>query len=105
MIDPIYVSYYGLTDMQSFEITNGRAWQFRTVGFGHSLNEWADLFSVLRATGYDDIISIEHEDSYMSVEEGLDKAINNLKQVIMTQPASTPRAFAADERFYKPKSR
>ena len=70
-IDPNYVSYYGVTDMQSFGTAFGRAWQFRTVGFGHDLKIWADLFSTMRSVGYDDIVSIEHEDSYMSVEEGL----------------------------------
>ena len=45
-IDPSKVSYYGVTDMQSFSTAFGRAWQFRTVGFGHDLKDWADLFSV-----------------------------------------------------------
>lgn len=98
-IDPNYVSYYGVTDMQSFGTAYGRAWQFRTVGFGHDLKEWANLFSVMRSIGYDDIVSIEHEDSYMSVDEGLDKAVANLKQVLMFQPGSKPKAFAIDERF------
>ncbi len=98
-IDPAYVSYYGVTDMQSFGVAYGRGWQFRTVGFGHDLKEWSNIFSVLRATGYDDIISIEHEDSYMSVEEGLEKAVNNLKQVMIFEPASAPKAFNLDERF------
>jgi len=98
-IDPNHVSYYGVTDMQSFSNAFGRAWQFRTVGFGHDLKVWADLFSVLRSVGYDEIVSIEHEDSYMSVEEGLDKAVSNLKQVLMFEPPSTPKAFAIDERF------
>lgn len=99
MIDPNYVSYYGVTDMQSFGVAYGRGWQFRTVGYGHGLKEWADIFSTLRATGYDGVISIEHEDSYMSIEEGLDKAIANLKQVMIFQPASAPKAFDIDKRF------
>jgi sugar phosphate isomerase/epimerase len=99
MIDPANASYYGLTDMQGFGNAFGRAWQFRTVGFGHGLKEWADIFGALRAAGYDDIVSIEHEDSYMSVEEGLDKAIANLRQVMIFEPASAPKAFAIDERF------
>jgi sugar phosphate isomerase/epimerase len=99
MINPDYVSYYGVTDMQSFEVAFSRGWQFRTVGFGHDLKEWANIFSVLRANGYDGIISIEHEDSYMSVEEGLDKAIFNLNQAMIFQPASTPEAFVIDKRF------
>ena len=99
MIDKNYVSYYGLTDMQSFGQTYGRGWQFRTVGFGHSMKEWADIMSALRASGYDDVISIEHEDGYMSVDEGFEKAISNLKQVMMFEPASSPKAFSLDERF------
>lgn len=98
-VDPEYVSYYGVTDMQSFGTAYGRAWQFRTVGFGHDLKTWADLFSVMRSVGYDEIVSIEHEDSYMSVEEGLDKAVTNLKQVLPVLPGASPRAFAIDERF------
>jgi sugar phosphate isomerase/epimerase len=96
MVDPATVSYFGLTDMQSFGQVFGRAWQFRTVGFGHSLKEWADIFSALRAAGYDGIVSIEHEDSYMSVEEGLDKAIANLRQTMIFDPASAPKAFEID---------
>ena len=99
MVDPVNASYYGLTDMQAFSVVFGRAWQFRTVGFGHSLKEWADIFSALRAAGYDGIVSIEHEDAYMSVEEGLDKAIANLRQTMIFEQASAPKAFAIDERF------
>jgi len=93
MVDPANVSYHGLTDMQSFGTVYGRAWQFRTVGFGHSLKEWADIFSSLRASGYDGIVSIEHEDGYMSVGEGLDKAVANLRQVMMFEEAAKPKAF------------
>ena len=98
-IDPNYVSYYGVTDMQSFGTAFGRAWQFRTVGFGHELKVWADLFSTMRSVGYDEFVSIEHEDSYMSVEEGLDKAVANLRQVLLVQPASKPKAFDIDEKY------
>jgi sugar phosphate isomerase/epimerase len=98
-IDPNYVSYYGVTDMQSFGTAFGRAWQFRTVGFGHELKVWADLFSTMRSVGYDEFVSIEHEDSYMSVEEGLDKAVANLRQVLLVQPGSKPKAFDLDEKY------
>jgi sugar phosphate isomerase/epimerase len=97
--DPANISYYGVCDMQSFGNAYTRGWQFRTVGYGHDLKTWADIFSTLRSVGYDEIISIEHEDSYMSVEEGLDKAVANLKQVLIFEPAAKPRAFAIDERF------
>ena len=100
-IDEEYVSYYGLTDMQSFGVAYGRGWQFRTVGYGHDLKVWADIFSTLRSTGYDGVISIEHEDSYMSVEEGLNKAVSNLNQTVIFEPASAPKAFEIDDKFLK----
>jgi sugar phosphate isomerase/epimerase len=99
MINPANVSYYGLTDMQSFGNAYGRGWQFRTIGFGHELKAWADIFSTLRSVGYDGVVSIEHEDSYMSVNEGLRKAVANLAQVMIFEPAAAPKAFDLDERF------
>ena len=98
-IDPEYVSYYGLTDMQSFGTTYGRGWQFRTVGYGHDLKTWADIFSTLRSTGYDGVISIEHEDGYMSIEEGLNKAVDNLNQTVIIEPPSSVKAFDIDDKF------
>jgi hypothetical protein len=59
----------------------------------------ADLFSVMCSVGYEDIVSIEHEDLYMSIDEGLEKAVHNLKQVMMLEPGSKPKAFNLDERF------
>jgi sugar phosphate isomerase/epimerase len=74
--------------MQSYDNLQSRAWQFRTVGFGHSLKEWADILSALRLTGYDYVVSIEHEDALMSIEEGFHKAVANLKQVMPRESLS-----------------
>jgi sugar phosphate isomerase/epimerase len=63
-----------------------RAWQFRTVGFGHDLKTWADIISTLRLVGYDYVVSIEHEDGLMSVDEGFTKAVQNLQQVLIREP-------------------
>jgi sugar phosphate isomerase/epimerase len=35
--------------------------------------------------GYDDVLSIEHEDSLMSVDEGLSKAAAFLSQVVIKE--------------------
>ena len=43
---------------------------FRTVGYGHDALVWKDIVSNLRLVGYDDVLSIEHEDSLMSPREG-----------------------------------
>ena len=85
-IDPVNVNRYGLTDMQSYSNMLDRAWQFRSVGFGHDLKTWADIMSALRLVGYDYVVSIEHEDGLMSVEEGFTKAVENLQQVLIREP-------------------
>jgi sugar phosphate isomerase/epimerase len=87
-IEQSNVNKYGLTDMQSYTQMFDRAWQFRTVGFGHDLKTWADIISALRLVGYDYVVSIEHEDGLMSVEEGFTKAVENLQQVLIREPLS-----------------
>ena len=85
-IDPVNVNKYGLTDMQPYTNMLERAWQFRSVGFGHSVKEWADIISALRLVGYDYVVSIEHEDGLMSIDEGFSKAVANLQQVLIREP-------------------
>lgn len=87
-IDPINVNMHGITDMQSYTLMQDRAWQFRTVGYGHDMKTWADIISALRLHGYDYAVSIEHEDGLMSVDEGFTKAVRNLQQVIMEDSAA-----------------
>ncbi|MBD3920859.1 sugar phosphate isomerase/epimerase [Paenibacillus sp. PR3] len=85
-IDPINVNAHGITDMQPYTQMLDRAWQFRTVGFGHDLKTWADIISELRLVGYDYVVSIEHEDGLMSIDEGFTKAVQNLQQVLIREP-------------------
>jgi sugar phosphate isomerase/epimerase len=42
---------------------------------------------MLRMKGYDGVISIEHEDSYMSIQEGFEKAVAYLKSVLIREAA------------------
>ena len=64
-----------------------RSWVFRTVGYGHDALHWKEILSTLRSVGYDDVISIEHEDALMSSKEGLTKAIRFLQDtMIFEQP-------------------
>lgn len=85
-IDPVNIHKHGVTDMQSYTLMSDRAWQFRTVGYGHDLKVWADMMSALRLVGYDYVVSIEHEDGLMSINEGFSKAVSNLKQVLIEEP-------------------
>jgi sugar phosphate isomerase/epimerase len=84
-IDQDNVNMYGLTDMQPYGQIQTRAWNFRSVGCGHSLQEWSDMMSALRTYGYDYVVSIEHEDPLMSIEEGFMRAVTNLKTVLIKE--------------------
>jgi sugar phosphate isomerase/epimerase len=83
----------GLTDMTDYSNMRERAWYFRTVGFGHDQKTWADIISTLRLYDYDYVVSIEHEDGLMSIEEGFTKAVENLKPAMVKE--SVPQMWWA----------
>ena len=56
------------------------------MGYGNDALVWKDIISNLRLVGYDHVISIEHEDSLMAPDEGLKKAIDFLKPMIINKP-------------------
>lgn len=82
-IDKRNTDINGVLDIKHYGDEINRSWVFRTVGYGHDAQVWKDIISTLRLVGYDDVISIEHEDSLMSVDEGLQKAIKFLKEVML----------------------
>lgn len=83
------INMHGLTDMQPYDNVATRAWTFRSVGCGHDLKVWSDIVSALRIYGYDYVLSIEHEDPIISIDEGLNRAITNLRSVMIhDQPAN-----------------
>ena len=84
-IDRINTDRFGVLDTKHYSDELNRSWIFRTVGYGHSEPVWRDMFTALRMTGYDGYISIEHEDSLMTPDEGLKKAIEVLKRTMMFQ--------------------
>lgn len=86
-IDEANTSKIGVLDTQNYGDILNRSWVFRTVGYGHSKEVWNNIISTLKATGYDGVISIEHEDGLMSAKEGLEKAVKLLKDVIIYENA------------------
>ncbi|ANC76491.1 sugar phosphate isomerase/epimerase [Fictibacillus nanhaiensis] len=87
-LDQDNINMYGLTDMQPYGAVQNRAWSFRSVGCGHSVQDWSDMMSALRTYGYDYVVSIEHEDPIMSIDEGFNRAVKNLQSILIAeQPA------------------
>ncbi len=77
----------GVLDTKAYTDEQRRAWIFRTCGYGHGAEWWKEFVSTLRLYGYDGTLSIEHEDSLLSPEEGLTKAVHFLKEIVISQPA------------------
>ena len=84
-IDEINTKTHGVLDTKHYGDEIHRSWIFRSVGYGHDYQVWKDMMSALRMVGYDDAISIEHEDGLMSPKEGLEKAVAFVKECIITQ--------------------
>jgi sugar phosphate isomerase/epimerase len=75
----------GVLDTKSYTDERNRSWIFRTCGYGHGADWWREFVSTLRMYGYDYVLSIEHEDSLMSAEEGLTKAIRFLSETVIQE--------------------
>ena len=82
-IDTINCPINGVLDVGHYGNEINRSWIFRSVGYGHDIGYWKDIISALRLVGYNHVLSIEHEDSLMTTEEGLCKAIEALKQAVI----------------------
>ncbi len=86
-LDPRQTAVNGVLDTKSYGELHTRSWVFRTCGYGHGDAFWKPFVSMLRCKGYDHVLSIEHEDSYMSQREGYAKAVAYLRSVLIAEPA------------------
>ena len=84
-LNPYAVAVNGVIDPKPLTDESNRAWIFRTVGYGHDQLCWNGIVSQLRMAGYDSVLSIEHEDSLMSGDEGLRKAIQFLQNTLLRE--------------------
>jgi len=85
-IDKRNTAINGVLDTKRYGDLLERSWVFRTVGYGQGEKVWRDIISTLRAVGYDYVLSIEHEDSYLSIDEGLRRGIQTLRSILITEP-------------------
>jgi DNA-(apurinic or apyrimidinic site) lyase len=77
--------YKGVLDTVPYDEEADRSWLFRSVGYGHGEEHWKDIVSTLRMAGYDGALSIEHEDSLTSSNEGLEKAVALLQRAVFRE--------------------
>lgn len=77
---------HGVLDPKPHGEVNRRCWIYRTVGYGHDELFWRNFVSALRIIGYDDVLSIEHEDLLIDAEEGFELAASLLQRVMPRKP-------------------
>ena len=94
-LDPANAPVQGLLDGKPFYHERQRYWTFRTVGYGHGEGTWRSIVVALRGAGYDGVVAIEHEDTMMLPEEGLRKAVDFLRPLIVQEPLLVPEPAGA----------
>jgi sugar phosphate isomerase/epimerase len=80
----------GVLDTKEYRRMGERSWLFRSVGWGHDETEWRRIVSALRLSGYDHVLSIEHEDALASIDEGLGSAVEFLARVVLREAPAEP---------------
>jgi sugar phosphate isomerase/epimerase len=82
-LDPQQMALNGGLDPNPMSMIQQRTWAYRTLGYGHDEKWWRDFVSILRLSGYDGALCIEAEDRLMGSREGIIKAVEFLKPIIL----------------------
>jgi sugar phosphate isomerase/epimerase len=81
-IDPSIAGLNGRIEFKTSDRAGERAWNYVTLGLGHGEAWWRKFCAALRAVGYDDVLSIEHEDVTMTPLEGVRRSVELLKRAM-----------------------
>ncbi len=81
-IEPAIAALNGRIEFKTNDRASERAWNYVTLGLGHDDAWWRKFCQALRAVGYDDVLSIEHEDMTMTPLEGVRRSVEMLKRVM-----------------------
>lgn len=73
-VDPVVAGTNGRLDPKPGNQPRERAWNYVTLGYGHGEEWWRQFCAALKLVGYNDVLSIEHEDQLMSPLEEIGRA-------------------------------
>ncbi len=85
-IDPLIGATNGVIENQLGSNWRERSWNYVTLGYGHGEQWWGSFCAALAAAGYDDVLSIEHEDQMMPPIEGVEKSVALLERTVINRP-------------------
>jgi sugar phosphate isomerase/epimerase len=86
---PDEVAIAGVLDVRPFDVPEGRAWNFRTVGRGHDATFWQAFVTGLVSAGYAGSLSIEHEDRSEDPLVGVAESAAFIQTVLDGLPAGS----------------
>lgn len=82
LIYPERVALHGVLDFRWPSAVDEMPWHFCAVGEGRRAAEWESLLRALLQSGYDGVISVEHEDPRYGEEEGIERSIAGLRSAL-----------------------
>jgi sugar phosphate isomerase/epimerase len=82
LLHPDRIALHGVLDFRWPSDAETMPWHFAAVGSGRPIEEWARLLDATRAVGYDDVVSIEHEDPNLEPREGIEASLRGLQAAL-----------------------
>jgi len=74
-------SVNSVIDTTPVDLVAERSWNYVTLGHGHDRSWWLEFCTSLRRVGYDDVLSIEHEDLTLPPLDGVRTSVELLRAV------------------------
>jgi len=90
---PDRVAVHGVLDHRFPPDAAVNSWHFSGIGDGHDVATWIRLVRALQAAGHDGVVSIEHEDPSRTPEDGIERSVQVLTEVLAAvggAPADSP---------------
>ena len=82
---PERIRVHGMLDARYPIDPETASWHFAAVGGGRPVAEWSLLLSALRESGYDGVVSIEHEDPSLTPEASIEASAVALREALSWQ--------------------
>ncbi len=72
---------WGMLDPRPHVPETSPAWEFAIPGRGHDAGFWQTFLAAVFATGYDGMVSIEHEDPTMDPVTGIERSLDFMRKL------------------------
>lgn len=73
----------GVLDTKPIDAYRERTWNYVAVGAGHDTQWWKEFISVVKMSGYDDVLSLEMEDLTLSAFDGHLTSLQVLREALV----------------------